>query len=54
MVVCPTKRNVQDIMKFGYCTVAAQADGPDLRTDHAYSDAQLIDLHSSFPLLKEK
>src|ERR1700730_575945 len=46
MVVCPTERYLQDIMKLGYRAVAShQQATPDLGTDLSYPDTQLIHLN---------
>jgi hypothetical protein len=47
MFICPIKRDLQDLMKFGNRAIAAyQQATPDLGTHLPYPDAQLIDLNS--------
>ena len=59
MLIGPAERNLKSVMKLGYRAVAAHEQAtPNLGTDVAYPDAQLIHLHClicaahALPLLK--
>src|SRR5258708_1462608 len=59
MLIRPAERNLQDVMKLGNRAVAAHEQAtPNLGTNLAYPDAQLIQLHClicaahALPLLK--
>jgi len=46
MLIHPTERNLKSVMKLGNRTVASHEQStPNLGTDVAYPDAQLIHLH---------